>query len=138
MTVLVDTPIWSFAYRRAKRSVAEQAATDELIRLIRRERAVLIGAIRQEVLSGISDAARFEQVRLTLRGFGELRASTAEYEHAAMLNNICRRKGVQGSPTDFLICAVALHYDALVFTTDRDFKRYARHTGIQLHYPNPK
>jgi predicted nucleic acid-binding protein len=133
MTVLVDTSVWSFAYRRAKRSPLEEAIVDELIQLIRRERAVLIGAVRQEVLSGIRDATHFERVRLTLRGFGALRIATEEFERAAELHNLCRRKGVQGSSTDFLICAVALRYDAPIFTTDRDFRRYAKLTGVRLH-----
>jgi hypothetical protein len=66
MTVLVDTPVWSFAYRRARRSVREQAIVAELVALIQREEAVLVGAIRQEVLSGINDAKQFEDVRQTL------------------------------------------------------------------------
>jgi hypothetical protein len=60
MIVLIDTPIWSFAYRRARRSPRHQAVIDELTKLIRHEEAVLMGAIRQEVLSGIKVASQFE------------------------------------------------------------------------------
>ena len=133
MTVLVDTPVWSFAYRRARRSVREQAIVAELVALIQREEAVLVGAIRQEVLSGINDAKRFEDVRQTLRGFVELSATTADYELAAALNNLCRVNGIQGSSTDYLICAIAIRYDAAIFTTDGDFARYAKLTAIRLH-----
>ena len=138
MSVLVDTPIWSFAYRRARRSPLEQAVVVELTLLIRREQAVLIGAIRQEVLSGINDSAHFESVRSTLRGFQELDLVGSDYERAAMLHNVCRRKGIQGSAIDFLICAVSLRYDASVFTTDGDFKRYAKLSGVRLHKPESK
>ena len=133
MTVLVDTPVWSFAYRRARRSVREQAIVAELVALIQREEAVLVGAIRQEVLSGINDAKRFEDVRQTLRGFVELSATTADYELAAALNNLCRVNGIQGSSTDYLICAIAIRHDAAIFTTDGDFAHYAKLTAIRLH-----
>jgi predicted nucleic acid-binding protein len=133
MIVLVDTPIWSYAYRRAKRSSGEQEIVAELVSLIRQEVAVLTGAIRQEVLSGISDAKLFENVRATLRGFAELSPAVADYERAAAFCNQCRRKGIQGSPTDFLICAIAARYDAEIYTSDGDFVRYAKHLGIRLH-----
>ena len=133
MTVLVDTPVWSFAYRRAKLSPQEQAAINELARLIRREETVLIGAIRQEVLSGIRNATQFENVRAALRSFPELAAKIVDYERAATLDNLCRQAGIQGSPTDFLICSMTLRFDASVFTTDRDFERYAKITGVRLH-----
>jgi predicted nucleic acid-binding protein len=133
MTVLVDTPVWSFAYRRARRTAREQAVVAELVSLIRREEAVLVGAVRQEVLSGISDAKLFDDVRQTLRGFVELSATTADYEAAAGLHNHCRVNGIQGSPTDFLICAISIKHDAAIFTTDRDFARYAKYSAIRLH-----
>jgi predicted nucleic acid-binding protein len=133
MTVLVDTPIWSFAYRRVKRSAREQLFVDELVQLIRLEQVVLIGAICQEVLTGIRDTRQFESVRTTLRGFPVLPLTVADYESAAALHNHCRRRGIQGSPTDFLICAASLRYDASVFTTDADFDRYITSAAIKLH-----
>jgi len=93
----------------------------------------LIGPVRQEVLSGFANTTQFELLRSTLRAFIDLPLVAEDYEHAAELCNRCRQQGVQGSPTDFLICAVSLRYDAPVFTTDRDFKRYAGHTGVRLH-----
>ena len=133
MIVLVDTPVWSFAYRRARRSAREQQTVDEWSELVRREHVALIGPVRQEVLSGITRTKQFESVRGDLRGFEDLLLETSDYERAAEFHNLCRRKGVQGSPTDFLICAVSLRFNAPVFTTDRDFKLYAQQIGVRLH-----
>jgi predicted nucleic acid-binding protein len=133
MTVLVDTPIWSCAYRRTQHSIQEASLIAELIDLIRREEAVFIGAICQELLSGINNDGLFEDVRTAMRGFVELSATLADYELAATYCNTCRRHGIQGSATDFLICAVANSYDATIFTTDRDFERYAQVLGIRLY-----
>ena len=60
MKVLVDTTIWSLALRRQRPMPKEQILIDELSELIKELRAVLIGPVRQEVLSGIPDPAKFE------------------------------------------------------------------------------
>jgi predicted nucleic acid-binding protein len=45
----------------------------------------------------------------------------SDYERAAHVFNACRRKGIQGSNIDFLICAVAHRHAMPIFTLDRDF-----------------
>ena len=50
---------------------------------------------------------------------------------AAAFFNACRKKGVQGSHTDFLICAVRTE-QAPVFTLDRDFERFAKPLNVAL------
>lgn len=57
MKVLVDTPIWSYALR-SKNNVY-QTKIDALISLIRDQRALIIGPIRQEILSGYSDLRKY-------------------------------------------------------------------------------
>ena len=135
MNVLVDTPIWSLALRRKRRTSAQQDLVDELSELIREMRAELIGPIRQEVLSGISDESQFHAVQRRLQPFDDMPVDTSDYGEAAVLFNVCRRKGIQGSHTDFLICAVAVRHSLSVFTDDRDFALYAKHRGVQLHQP---
>ena len=44
-------------------------------------------------------------------------------------------QGIQGSNTDFLICAVAVRHARAIFTTDKDFAGYARALPIRLHTP---
>ncbi len=92
----------------------------------------MLGAVRQEVLCGFTDPDQFPVVRATLRAFYDVEVGTLDYERAADFSNTCRRRGVQGSSTDFLICAVAVRLDAEVFTTDRDFTRYAKLIGVEL------
>ena len=135
MTVLVDTSIWSLVYRRRRPASAEQPLVDEFIRLVRGHHAVMIGPVRQEVLTGIRDARAWEILRTTLRAFEDLPIASDDFEHAAELFNRCRSAGVQGSSVDFLICAVSQRYEAPIFTTDHDFLSYAKHLGISLHRP---
>jgi len=56
-----------------------------------------------------------------------------DYELAAQFNNACWSRGIQGSNSDFLICAVAAKRDLSVFTTDRDFKAYEKVLGLRRH-----
>ena len=135
MRVLVDTTIWSLALRRRNPKQPESVLIDELSELVQELRAVLIGPVRQEVLSGIPDAKDFDVVRQHLDAFDDLAIVSEDYVEAARMFNACRKKGVQGSHTDFLICAVSKRHSTPVFTTDKDFTNYARHLDLQLYKP---
>lgn len=130
MTVLIDTCVWSRLLR--KETDLKDPVVLEATRLIKEYRAQIIGPIRQEVLSGIKSQKQFKLLRDHLRAFSDLDITTDEYETAAKLSNQCRRKGIQGSHTDFLICAAAIKYNLLIFTVDRDFELYKRHIPIKL------
>jgi predicted nucleic acid-binding protein len=129
--VLVDTAIWSLALRRKR--PGENAATAELAALVGDGRVAMIGPIRQELLSGIKDRAHFDRLREHLRAFPDTEVTSEDYEEAASFFNRCRDKGVQGSNTDFLICAVAARNGFAIFTTDDDFSHFAKIVPIVLH-----
>jgi hypothetical protein len=57
MNVLVDTPVWSLALRRS--TPQNSALVRELAELIREGRVLMLGAIRQELLSGIGQSGSF-------------------------------------------------------------------------------
>ncbi|MBK9989809.1 MAG: PIN domain-containing protein [Verrucomicrobia bacterium] len=131
MRVLPDTPIWSAALRRAD-GVASAYRT-EMARLVRQGVVEIIGPIRQELLSGIRESTQFEVVRDHLQRFVDLPIATGDYEEAASYYNRCRAKGIQGSSTDYLICALAVRYDIAIFTDDKDFMNYQKVLPIQLY-----
>lgn len=133
MNVLVDTSVWSLALRRASQPAHLYA--EELAELVREGRVVMIGAIRQELLSGVRDTKQFAALRDHLRAFPDLPLETEDFERAAEFYNECRTKGIQGSNIDFLICAVAMRRELSILTTDRDFAGYARVLPLQLHEP---
>jgi predicted nucleic acid-binding protein len=133
MNVLVDTSVWSLALRRS--GAHGSAETAELVELIREGRVEMLGAIRQEILSGIRAAEQFRKLRDRLRAFGDVVLDESDYEEAAACFNRCRAKGLQGSNTDFLMCAVSLRRDLAILTTDKDFDGFARVLGFELHEP---
>jgi predicted nucleic acid-binding protein len=127
MNVLVDTSVWSLALRRAPPHAS--AETAELIELIREGRVAMIGAIRQEILSGIRAPEQYRKLRDRLRAFGDEILDATDYEEAATCFNRCRAKGLQGSNTDFLMCALSLRRKLSILTTDDDFVGFARVLG---------
>ena len=132
MNVLIDTSVWSQALRRgAPRGTSEER---ELRELIGEGRVLMLGAVRQELLSGIRAAEQFKKLRERLRAFPDVSLSEADYEEAANCFNRCRTRGVQGSNTDFLMCAVAMRRGAAILTTDQDFPRFAAVLEFKLHH----
>ena len=131
MNVIVDTTVWSAALRRSAPTAG--GTTREVATLINEGRVVMLGAIRQEVLSRVRAKDQFRKLRDRLRGFDDLSLDHIDYENAGACFNECRAKGVQGGNTDFLLCATALRRDMPIFTEDGDFEHYRRILGIKLH-----
>ena len=100
---------------------------------MRNGRAVLIGAIRQELLCGIKTQNQFEALRDSLVAFEEVALSRQIYESAAQAFNTCRTNGMQGSNTDFLICSASIHHQLPIFSMDSDFLMYRRWLPIHLY-----
>ena len=136
MNVLVDTSIWSLALRRSGTLPEEdQSLVWEFSELINEVRVVMIGPIRQELLSGISSKMQYSSLKKKLQFFEDLPLTRNYYERAAEFYNLCRKNGVQGSQIDFLICATAAEAKMQIFTSDKDFLLYAKHVPIILYQP---
>ena len=133
MNVIIDTSVWSLALRRQRSSANPQAR--ELAELVREGRATMLGPVRQELLSGVRGEEQFETLRGHLRAFPDVLLEAEDYEEAASFFNRCRAKGIQGSNTDFLICATAVRRRLGILTTDADFTHFARVLPIELHRP---
>jgi predicted nucleic acid-binding protein len=135
MNILVDTSVWSLALRRKAKDLNsdEQEIVTALTELIREGRVVMIGVIRQEILSGLKDNTVFEKLSQVLRAFPDETLNIDDYEEAARCYNRCRSIGIASSTVDMLICAVALRRQLAIFTTDPDFTHYAKPLSLTLH-----
>lgn len=105
----------------------------ELQNLISNDDVQIIGPVRQELLSGIRSERQFNQLKSYLSAFADLELTSEYFETAARHFNTCRAAGIQGSNTDFLICAVSTMLKLPIFTIDRDFLRFAEILPIGLH-----
>jgi predicted nucleic acid-binding protein len=136
MNILVDTCIWSLALRRS--IPQDTSEIKELRELVGEQRILLLGTVRQEMLSGIREETQFLSLRDRLRAFPDVQQEQVDFECAADYFNACRKKGIQGSNTDFLICAVATRLKTPIFTTDADFISFSRLLPITLHSARAK
>jgi len=130
MKVIVDTSVWSLALRR--RVPVHSPHTELLAELIRDGRVMLLGVVRQELLSGICHLEQFERLRRYLRAFPDLPLEAGDHETAAEFFNTCMSHGIQGTPVDLLLCACAHRRKYALLTTDPDFDHYHRYLPFDL------
>lgn len=130
--VIVDTCVWSLAFRKKTLAEDESRLVNFLASLIKNGRVVMLGPIRQEILSGISDRDKFLILKDGLESFFDFEIATKDYERAAELCNLCRSQGIQGSCVDFLICSVAKSNGFPILTLDKDFQSYSRCAGLEI------
>ena len=137
MKVLIDTSVWSQALRRQS---SEVSSTDQvrvvnvLKELIHDSSIAMLGPVRQELLSGVKTQKQFETLQQILSVFSDETLQREDYEQAAKNFNQCRQGGVQGSNTDFLICAVSMLRGWPIYSLDRDFEQYQKHLKLKLYH----
>ncbi len=131
MKVLVDTSVWSAAIRRGEDQ--NLGVKKLLTELIAGNLVQIIGPIRQEILSGIREETQFDVLKSHLTAFPDVHITSEDYVTAAQFFNQCRRKGIQGSNTDYLICAVAARNRMQILTLDNDFKEFRKVLPIELY-----
>lgn len=131
MKVLVDTCVWSAILRRADNlnNINLSAMVRELIE---EQRLCIIGAIRQELLSGIKSETHFTRLKNYLNAFPDIPCDTIDYCHAATLFNQLRSHGIQASHIDALICAIAKQHHLAILTLDQDFVNYGKILELKI------
>jgi len=132
MKFLIDTSFWSLALRKKDFSEEENKIVTRLAKAIRELSIEMIGPIRQEILSGIKEPGRFEELKAKISIFKDLEIRTEDYELAAEYFNKCRKHGIQGSHIDYLICAVAVNNGLKIMTLDKDFESYKKYIPIRV------
>ena len=130
--VLVDTSAWSLAFRKKRPDSHDKKLIEYVTFLIRNHYAIMIGPIRQEILSGISDEHKFRKLQEALKAFPDFEITIEDYEQAAAYYNICRSHGIKGSHIDHLIYSVAHNNNFLIFTLDKEFEQYRKYNDIEL------
>ncbi len=126
MRVVVDTCVWSLSLRRRSRtalSADEQRMVALLTEAIQDGRVLMLGPIRQEILSGIRDEEQFTKTTKLLDPFPDEELATADYVEAARLFNVCQTHGVQCGAVDMLLCAAAARRRCTILTSDQGLMR---------------
>lgn len=125
MSLLVDTSVWSLAFRRdAPPSTPE---VTELGRALRAGEDIYVtGLILQELLQGFRRPAAHRQIIEHFRALPLLVPDRGDHIQAADLRNKCRRKGVHAGTIDALLARLCIRHGLTVLSTDRDFRNISR------------
>lgn len=133
MNVLVDTSVWSLALQKNNKNNEQNNIIDKFKELIKDLKVKIIGPIRQEILSGIKDNDKYEELKEKLSYFPDESLLTEDYEEAAKYFNKCRSNGIQGSHIDYLICSLSVRKKYQIFTLDNDFINISRIINVKLY-----
>lgn len=125
MSLLVDTSVWSLAFRRdAPPSVPEVMGLGRALEA--GEDIYVTGLILQELLQGFTKPKAHRQIIEHFQSLPLLVPDRDDHIHAAELRNRCRRKGVQTGTIDALLAQLCIRHALTILTTDRDFRNIAK------------
>lgn len=131
MTLLVDTSVWSLAFRRDQVSAAPE------VRVLRDaleggETIVVTGLVLQELLQGFAGPRAHKDIIDRFTALPLLSPDRQDHIDASELRNRCRRAGLQIGTIDAVIAQLCIRHGLMLLTTDNDFVLAARHCPLRV------
>lgn len=131
MTLLIDTSVWSLAFRRDGNS--DVPAVDALrAALAGGDSIVTTGLILQELLQGFSGPRARKEIVEKFAALPLLIPDRRDYIDAAELRNRCRQSGVQIGTIDALLAQLCIRHNLTLLTTDGDFMPASKHCALRV------
>ena len=120
MTLLVDTSVWSLAFRRDPNSAGPQ------VRALRNalegdDIVVTTGLVLQELLQGFAGPRARKDIIERFAALPLISPDRQDHIDAAELRNTCRRAGIQIGTIDALLAQLCIRHGLTLLTTDNDF-----------------
>jgi predicted nucleic acid-binding protein len=136
VTLLVDTSVWSLAFRR------DAAPSEPEVLLLRdalfgSDVVVTTGLVLQELLQGFAGAKAGAMIVERFSALPLLQPGREDHIAAAELRNSCRRAGTQVGTIDALLAQLCIRHDLTLLSTDNDFKRIAKYCALRVWAPKP-
>ncbi len=132
--LLVDTSVWSLAFRRP--IDVHDVHVDALrAALTSNQIVVTTGVILQELLQGVSKPRQMLEFSTMFSKLGFVNPDKLTHTSAAEVWTKCRKKGVQLGTVDALLVALCLERELTMLTTDRDFTHASRIVPLRLWRP---
>jgi len=124
--ILIDSSAWIEFLRDTGSTACNRV--DELLGT----EIAVCDPVWMEVLAGARDDRHLTDLRGLLAGGTLLATESVDYEEAAALYRICRRRGeTPRKLIDCLIAAIAIRSDVPILHADSDFEVLARHTALR-------
>ncbi len=131
MTLLVDTRVWSLAFRRDGDSISPSVGALRAA-LAGGDSIVTTGLILQELLQGFAGPRARKEIVERFAALPLLVPDRRDYVDAAELRNRCRRSGIQVGTIDALLAQLCIRHGLILLTTDGDFAMIAKHSSLQV------
>lgn len=130
MNILVDTSVWSLAFRRDASSASE-------VKLVGRaiaggDTVVSTGLVLQELLQGFHGPRAADKIVRYFSLLPILAPEVDDHIEAARWRNLCRPKGVQIGTIEALIAQLCIRHNLQLLARDEDFEHMAKHTPLSL------
>ena len=131
MSLLVDTSVWSLAFRRDAASPAPE------VRALREaleggETVVTTGLILQELLQGFAGPRARKDIIDRFSALPLLAPDRQDHIDAAELRNRCCRAGVQIGTIDALLAHLCIRHQLTLLTSDNDFVQAGLHCPLRV------
>jgi hypothetical protein len=131
VSLLVDTSVWSLAFRR------DAEASTQAVEVLRTalegaDQVFTTGLILQELLQGFSGPKARNQLIERFAALAFLQPNREDHIEAAEVRNACRRNGVQIGTIDAVLIQLCLRHDLVLLSTDNDFRSASKHVKFRL------
>jgi predicted nucleic acid-binding protein len=131
VSLLVDTSVWSLAFRRDQTSPAPE------IQALRNaleggDTVLTTGLILQELLQGFAGPRARKDIIDRFAALPLLPPDRQDHIDAADLRNRCRRAGVQVGTIDAILAQLCIRHALTLLTTDNDFILAAAHCPLRV------
>jgi predicted nucleic acid-binding protein len=131
--IIVDTSVWSLAFRRRELRAPLPSVVTFLHQLIENDDPIGVpGMVLQELLAGVRDDAQARRLEGLMAGFALLLADRDQHMLAARIATACRKAGVAAATVDCLIAAQSITTHSVLLTVDEGFGRMSRHCELRL------
>ncbi len=134
MTMLVDTSVWSLAFRRDAPDSSPEVLTLRAA-IDGGDAIVITGLVLQELLQGFAGPRARKDIVRRFAALPLLVPDRKDYIDAADIRNVCRRSGVQIGTIDALLGQLCIRHELTLLTMDADFTLAARHCPLRVWSP---
>jgi len=131
VSLLVDTSVWSLAFRR---DAEDTSYAVEVLRsaLEGADQVFTTGLVLQELLQGFAGPKARGQLLERFAALAFLQPDREDHIHAAEVRNTCRKNGVQIGTIDALLIQLCLRHDLVLLSTDNDFRSASKHVKFHM------
>jgi predicted nucleic acid-binding protein len=131
VSLLVDTSVWSLAFRR------DVVATAVEVMALRQsleagDSILTTGLVLQELLQGFAGPRARRQLIERFAALPFINPDRQDHIEAADLRNRCRRSGIQIGTIDALLADLCIRHGLTLLPTDDDFSRIAARFPLRL------